>query len=266
MGIISERRRKERAQRARRRMMIIAAIMLLGALAMTPELRGKIASLSERGVMAFEESVQAEITLPKMEIYALQLGVFDSGERAATMAQQLQKEGVACIVWQREKMRIISGVAFSREKLNTASAGNHDAYVIKDVLPKIALRITAGSREIEQVKRLLETPDTVLMHLLTKESTLEELIADAREIALEAQNTHPEHALYTQLAESLINWCSLMEKTVADSEEQTARDYAAVTMCTLCRELRFALDQASSESTASAQRTPSTAADVMPPA
>ena len=58
-----------------------------------------------------------------------------------------------------------------------------------------------------------------------------------------------------------------VEKTMAEQNEADARSYAAITICMLCRELRLALEgQASAASTASAQRTPSTAADVMPPA
>ena len=54
-----------------------------------------------------------------------------------------------------------------------------------------------------------------------------------------------------------------MEKTLAQTDEAEARSYGAVSMCMLCRELRQAL---SASNTVSAQRTPSTAADVMPPA
>ena len=56
-----------------------------------------------------------------------------------------------------------------------------------------------------------------------------------------AAGSHPDHALYTQLAQSLANWCALMEKTMQETDERSARSYAAVTMCTLCRELRLAL-------------------------
>lgn len=267
MGIVSERRRKERARRMRRRLMIAAGIMLLSSLAMAPGLRETIANLGMQGLPVFEQSAEAEMTLPKREIYALQLGVFDSGERAAMEAERLQRSGIPCIVWQREKMRIVCDAALSREKLNMSSAKDREAYVIEDTLPKVALRIQAEAGRVEQVRRLLNLPDEILMHLLTGEEPLEQLVSDASQIVRKEQNAHPEHALYTELAQSLGNWCTLMEKTMAERDAHAARSFAAVTICTLCRELRLALQsQASAVSTASAQRTPSTAADVMPPA
>lgn len=265
MGIVSQRRRRECAKRLRRRLMIAAGVVLLSSLVMTPQLRERIAQLDDFSLPVFEQRVQAEMTLPQREMVALQLGVFDSGERAASEVQRLEKQGVRCIVWQREKMRIISSVALSREKLNMASAGGNDAYVIKDVLPKITLRIQAGTGRIAGVQRLIEMPDAVLMHLLTGEKSLATLISETKQTAQQELTSHPEHALYTQLAQSLMNWCALMETTMQETDETTARNYAAVTICTLCRELRLALQQ-SDASTASAQRTPSTAADVIPPA
>jgi len=267
MGIVSDRRRKERARRLRRRLMIAAGIALLSSLAMTPELSATIAELSRKGIPAFEQRAEAEMTLPKREIYALQLGVFDSGERAAEEAARLQRAGVSCLVWQREKMRIVCSVALSREKLDVSCAKGNEVYVIADTLPKVALRIQADAGRIEQVRRLLYAPDEILMHLLTGERTLEQIVSEVRRLAVEEQYAQPDHALYTELAQSLGNWCVLMEKTMADRSEADAHSYAAVTICTLCRELRMALSsQASAASTASAQRTPSTAADVMPPA
>lgn len=267
MGIVTERRRKERAQRVRRRLMILAGILLLSSLAMAPQLRETIAELGRSGFPVFEQSAEAEMTLPKREVYALQLGVFESGERAAIEVARLQKAGVRCIVWQREKMRIICSVALNREKLDMNDAKGNEAYVIKDVLPKVALRIQADAERIEQVRRLLSAPDEILMHLQTAEKELSQIVDETKLLVQQEQNAHPEHALYTELAKSLGNWCMLMEKTMEESDAQTAHSYAAVTICTLCSELRQALEgQAGAESTASAQRTPSTAAEVMPPA
>jgi len=267
MGIVSERRRRERARHMRRRLMIAAGILLLSSLAMAPALRESIALLERHGLPVFGQNAEAEMTLPKIEVYALQLGVFDSGERAALEAARLQQAGVRCVVWQREKMRIVCGVALSREKLDMNGAKGNDAYVITDTLPKVMLRIQADAARIEQVRRVLETPDEILMHLLTGEVALPQIVQETQELVREEQNAHPEHALYTELAQSLGNWCALMEKTMAEYSEADARNYASVTICTLCRELRLALEsQANAASTASAQRTPSTAADVMPPA
>ena len=139
MGMISERRRRQRAARMRRRCMIAAGVLLLGALAMAPGLREKLRSLSW-DVQAFSSGAQqAELTLPEREIFALQLAVFDSGERAASEARRLQAKGVRCIVWQREKMRIVSSVALSREALDLETAKGEEAYVIRDTMEAVPL-------------------------------------------------------------------------------------------------------------------------------
>lgn len=241
MGIISERRRKQRAARMRRRFLTAAGVLLLGALAMAPGLREKLRSLS-LDVQAFSGGAQqAELTLPEREIYALQLAVFDSGERAASEVRRLQAKGVRCIVWQREKMRIVSSVALSREGLDLNTARGEEAYVIRDTMEAVPLRLSCGIAEMAQVQTLLETPDSVLMRLLEGEESLKDILADVTEIAGRAAGSHTENVLYTQLAQSLVNWCALMEKTMTETDEKSARSYAAVTMCTLCRELRLAL-------------------------
>ena len=241
MGIISERRRRRRAARMRRRFLTAAGVLLLGALAMAPGLREKLRSLSW-DVQAFSGGAQqAELTLPEREIYALQLAVFDSGERAASEARRLQAKGVRCIVWQREKMRIVSSVALSREALDLNTAKGEEAYVIRDTMEEVPLRLSCGAAEMAQVQTLLETPDSVLMRLLANDEALEGILADTAAIAGQAVGSQTENALYTQLAQSLVNWCALMEKTMTETDEKSARSYAAVTMCTLCRELRLAL-------------------------
>lgn len=241
MGIISDRRRRQRAARMRRRCMIAAGILLLGTLAMAPGLREKLRSLSW-DVQAFSSGAQqAELTLPEREIYALQLAVFDSGERAASEARRLQAKGVRCIVWQREKMRIVSSVALSRDALDLETAKGEEAYVIRDTMEAVPLRLSCGAAEMAQVQTLLETPDSVLMRLLANDEALEGILADTAAIAGQAAGSHPDNALYTQLAQSLANWCTLMERTMKETDERSARSYAAVTMCTLCRELRLAL-------------------------
>ena len=101
------------------------------------------------------------------------------------------------------------------------------------------------------------------------QDSLETLIGHAKEQAAAALSMQPEHELYAQLAQSIDGWCTLMEDAMKTYGESGAISYARVTMCTLCRELRKELlnEAAQSEaSTASAQRTPSTAAEVMPPA
>ena len=271
MGIVSERRHRQRVQRIRRRLLIVAMVALLAGAAMTPELRQRIAETVRRGMdtaQAFAPGrrAQAELTLPEREVYALQLGVFDSGERAASEAQRLQAAGVRCVIWQRDKMRIVSDVALSRDGLNTGEG--QLGYIIQETLPRVCMRLTADAGDLEAVQALLMLPDALLTALLDEGQALEPLLADTRAQAERALSAHPESTLYTQLAQSLINWCALIEQTRREADEAAARRYAAVTMCTLCRELRMAIaNQApSTASTASAQRMPSTAAEVMPPA
>lgn len=241
MGIISDRRRRQRAARMRRRLLAAAGVLLLGALAMAPGLRERLRGLS-LDVQAFSGGAQqAELTLPEREVYALQLAVFDSGERAASEARRLQQKGVRCIVWQREKMRIVSSVALSRDALDLDTAKGEEAYVIRDTLEAVPLRLSCGAAELRDVQTLLETPDGVLTRLLTGEEPLSDILADVASSAGRATGSHPDNTLYTQLAQSLGNWCTLMEKTMKETDEKGARSYAAVTMCTLCRELRLAL-------------------------
>ena len=265
MGIVSQRRKKERAARLRRRLMIAACVLLLASAAMSPQLRQKIGTLS-RDVQVFTSSGLDELTLGEMEVYALQLAVFDSGERAADEAKRLTEMGVRCVIWQREKMRIVADAAFSRQALTNRAAQGQEAYVIREVLPKVSLRLTADTADLPAALALLKLPDRALAQILAGEVTLEQLVAEIEPLAVQALKAHPENTLYTQLAQSLVNWCQLMEKT--ELTDELAKSYAAVTMCTLCRELRLALENqmVSEASTASAQRTPSTAADVMPPA
>lgn len=251
--------------------MLIAA--LLGAAAASDGLREKLAGMMRQSgklaqAFAGGQSAELELTLPETAVYALQLGVFDSGERAASEAQRLERAGVRCMVFQREKMRIISSVALSRDSLDFDGAQGQDAYVIGDTMPEVSVRVTAAADALEDVCALLSLPDRLLAQLLNAEGdSLAALLQSAKASVQTAQHAHPENALYTQLAQSLMNWCLLMEQVSEQSTEQQARSYAQVTMYALCYELRAAINrQASAESTASAQRTPSTAADVMPPA
>ena len=160
-------------------------------------------------------------------------------------------------------MRIVADVAFSREGLNVQAAKGQEAYVIRDTLEAVSLRLSADAEGAQQAKRLLETPDRVLGELVQEARPLDAIIGETRKLAEASIDAYPENALYTQLAQSLSSWSILMEKTMKETDETQARSYAETTLYTLCRQLRQAL---SASSTASAQRTPSTAADVMPPA
>lgn len=262
MGIIADRQRKHRAAKWRKNLLSIAgAACALAIMAFVPSIRESIRSMD---VQAFsQQSTQLDMKLEEYDVYALQLAVFDSGEHAANALKRLQGLGVRCVIWQKERMRIVADAAFSREALNVSAAKGQEAYVISDTLEEVSIRLHADAAGAAQAKRLLETPDQVLQALAKGNQPLAAIAAQTKELAEASVDSYPENTLYTQLAQSLINWSALMEKTLAETDEPTARSYGAVTMCTLCRELRQAL---SASSTASAQRTPSTAADVMPPA
>ena len=247
--LVSSRARRERARRTRRRVGVLLIVLALGALAMQPELRARIAQAGRDGLAAVQafaqsagtDSAQEELTLPEMEIWALQLGVFDSGESAAQEQARLATEGVPCVVWQRERMRLICCVALTREGIDTQAAGGRESFIIKEALPEVRLRLTASQGEMEDVLSLLRLPDTLMTELLGGERTLDALVSDTERQAARALSAHPENELYTQLAQSLVNWCALMRQTAQGSDAQTARIYAQTTMCTLCRELRRAL-------------------------
>lgn len=262
MGIVTQRQRKRRAAQTRKKLLMMAATAgMMALLAASPQIRHFIRSLPQ-DIQVFSQEMQLDMTLPECDVYALQLAVFDNGERAGAEAKRLQSEGVRCVIWQRTRMRIVVSAALSRDQLDMGAAKGYEAYIIQDKLPEISLRLSAQENDAVQAKRLLEAPDAVFVQLLNERETPMTQIVDQTR-ALAAQTVHPENALYTQLAKNLVSWCDLMEKTLEEAGEDDARSYGAVTMCTLCRELRQALSMLS---TASAQRTPSTAAEVMPPA
>lgn len=257
----------------RRRVMVAAVVALLAGMAMTPQLQQSLREFvrqSARAVqtLALPQETQDEITLPRMTVYAMQLGAYDNGERALAQQKQLAAGGINCVIWQRIQMRLVCDAALRREALRAEAAMGLDAWIIEEELPEIMMRVSAGAQEMDAVRALLTLPDARFAQLCAGEP-LAPLIESTRRQAEAALAAHPEHALYAQLAQSLVSWCRLMDDALAVQSEAAAVQYARVTMCTLCYELRQALlsDAAqSAASTASAQRTPSTAADVMPPA
>lgn len=260
MGIVSGRKRRRRLRQFCRITALAGIAVLLGIAALPLGIGEKMGRALEGSVQAFagERRAQTEITLPGIDVYALQLAVFDSAERAAAEAQRLERLGVLCMIWQKEKLRLVSDVSLGRESLDYATAMGQEAYVIEESLSEIRLRIEAGAEEIATVKSLLLLPDESLASLIDGGTLIDE-IARVRAAAEAARDTYPQHALYTALAENLIAWCDMMEKP----EMKDACGYGKAAMFALCRELRQALI---AQSTVSAQRTPSTAADVMPPA
>ena len=185
--------------------------------------------------------MQISLTLPEIPVYALQLAVFDSGERALAQARALQQEGIRCMVWQREKMRLIVSASARREGLNADASKGRDAYVYQETMPKVTLRLSADEKALEDVRTLLLMPDSVFNALDESEEALESIIFRVRNAAERAQNAHPDNTLYTQLAQSLAGWCTVMDEALLQEPEETLRAYALTTMCALCRELRQAL-------------------------
>lgn len=265
----STRRQREAHRRRHRRLCIAAAVTLLAVAAMAPQTREALMTWMRSGVAAVSAALprsgEAQVTLPELRVYALQLGVYDSGERAQAEMQRLTEGGVPCVIWQREQMRIVCDAALSREALADAAAQGREACVTEETLTEVVLRVEAHSGALSSVRELLLLPDSLLV-ALSGEEPLADLLERTRAQAALALAAHPEHTLYTQLAQSLCNWCALIEGTLDAQDEAVARSYARATICTLCYELRRVLTEDSAASTASAQRTPSTAAEVMPPA
>ncbi len=139
-------------------------------------------------------------------------------------------------------MRLICCAASVREGLDSASAKGETACIVADDWPQVQLRLTAGTEDVDEALALLMLPDGLFERLQGGEE-LDTLLEQTREQAKRALAAHPENALYSGLAQSLSNWCDLMEETRRTQSEETTRAYAQATMCTLCRELRVALRQ-----------------------
>lgn len=256
MGIVTDRRRKQRLRLLRGRLMglLLLAIAGLSAASLVRGGAGKamaalagsvsdaVSAVRAGSMLTREKPVAIELTLPERRICALQLGVFDDGERASLEAQRLQAAGVRCVIWQGERMRIVSCAALSREALDMESAGGQEAYVLQETLPAVAMKIEAGERSAAEAQKLLLLPDSVFLRLAQREEAeLGQILLETRQAADQAIDAHPENALYTSLAHSLDAWCDLMDDAVKALPPQRARVYAALTMCTICRELRAAL-------------------------
>ncbi len=247
MGIVSERRQRRKAQLARKRLGIVLLLIVLCALAASDDLKRLAADAraftAQMPVFSGEKRpAQTELTLPERKLCALQLAVFDSGARAQSEAARLKALGVRCVIWQREKVRLLAAVATEREMLDRSAARGQDVYVLEERLAPVSLRLTADKGALEAVQELLQTPDSVCQSLMDAQGeALSALVARTRERAQAALSAHPDNRLYTELAQSLEAWCELMDSASQEMDERQARTYAAVTMCTLDRELRAAL-------------------------
>lgn len=250
--------------------MIGGAVLALISLAMTEPMRQAISAAGDRGihaVFAGRASAERVITLEETEIYALQLGAYEDGGHAQQEQSRLTASGIPCIIWQDEAMRIIVSAALTQEAMSMSMAKEMETFAIRRTLPELQLRLSAGQEEVDAAASLLLLPDGTFARLHTcGAGELTQLIAEVRASAIRGQR-YQGHPVCAQLAQSLSDWCTLMEHAAAIYDGETALCYAQTTMCVLCMELRRALqNQANASSTASAQRTPSTAADVMPPA
>lgn len=234
---LTGRQRRQRARKIRNRVILAAVLLALASAAMAPDLRAYLAAKLRGGVQAFAALRASEISLvlPERKIALLQLGVFDSGESAQSERARLAGLGVPCAVWQDARMRLIADAASDRAALTDAAAGGMACFVTEETLARVDVSLSAGETDAQTAARLLHLPDETLARLEGDEA-LESILADVRAQARQAVSTHPENALYTQLAQSLINWCALMEETPTD-----ARPYARATTALLCRELRRAL-------------------------
>ena len=246
---MSTRQRQERARRIKQTVVAVLAVLALGMAAASPDAREKLSLTARTAItgaqaaFAGREAATRELTLPAVRVYALQLGVYDNGERAQQEQQRLTKEGVPCILWQRERMRIVCAAAPTESALAGAQTFGLETYVIKDEIPEVRLRLGAAERELEAVSELISLPDGALGALFQaeREQPLADIVLRARGLAEPALSAHGENALYSQLAQSVVNWCSLIERAQSEWDGDLARQYATVTMCTLCRELRTEL-------------------------
>ena len=271
---LSCRERRGKQQTWARRLGIAAVVTLLAMAAMTSDLKEKAETIVRRereriSAFAWQNADVLEVTLEEMPVWAVQLGAFDDGARAQEEMSRLMAKGIACILWRREQLCIVCSASLDRDALDRDAAEGEAVYVIREILPQVRMTISASKPDAQAAADMITLPDRMFHQLLEAEpEQLTEMIAAARLASDQARAAHPENELYTQLAKSLSGWCDLMEQAGQVLAPDALMTYAQVTMCTLCRELRTALqDQpAMEESTASAQRTPSTAADVMPPA
>ncbi len=233
---LTSRQKRQRMKKIRNRVLLALAVLALASAAMAPDLRAYLTAKIRGGVQAFADlrAQEVEVTLPERKLYALQLGVFDNGESAENERERLAALGIPCVVWQDAQMRLMADAATSRETLTGETAGQA-RFIAEETLPRVDMRLSAGKSDAQEAAELLHLPDEALSRLEGGE-TLETVLADVRAQAQRGVSAHPENMLYTQLAQSLVNWCALIEAT-----PEGARPYARATMALLCRELRRTL-------------------------
>ena len=230
---LTSRQRRQRAKIIRNRVITLAVVLMLAAAAMAPALREQLMQVIGRGihaVQAFTALREGEtvIVLEPIALYALQLGVYDNGERAQSEWQRLNQMGIPCAIWQENVMRLIAAVSDARESINPDAAKGQESFIIAKMLEKVEIKLSAEENSISAAAEL--------MRLMKGRDTLPDILAKVREKAESAVGEHPENELYTQLAQSLLNWCALIERT-----DDNPYAYAGATMALLCMELRRTL-------------------------
>ena len=231
---LTSRQKRQRTRKIRNRVILILALLSLASAAMAPELRVYLTAKIHSGVQAFADLRTSEIdlVLPEKKIALLQLGVFDNGESAQSERARLAGLGVPCAVWQDARMRLIADAASKRETLTDAAAQGMACFIAEETLARVDVSLSAGESDAQTAAELLDET----LSRLEEDETLSDILADVQTRARRAVSAHPENTLYTQLAQSLVNWCALMEETPTGT-----RPYARATMALLCRELRRAL-------------------------
>ena len=238
---LTSRQRRQRAKIIRNRVITAALVLMLAAAAMAPALREQLMQVIDRSIRAAQAfAVMREgetvVTLEPIALYALQLGVYDNGERAQSERERLSQLGIPCAIWQESEMRLIAAVSASRETMDMSAAKGQESFIVAKTLEKVELKLSAEENSLSAAAELMRLPDETLIRLMDGRDALSDILADVREKAERAVGEHPENELYTQLAQSMLNWCALIERTSDNSYA-----YAGATMALLCTELRRTL-------------------------
>lgn len=211
---LTSRQKRQRTKKIRNRVILALAVLALTSAAMAPELRAYLNAKIRRGVQAFADlrAQEIEVTLPERRIYALQLGVFDNGESAESERKRLAAMGVPCVVWQDAQMRLMADAATSRGTLLGETAGQ-TSFVTEETLTRVDMRLSARKERRKRRGAAAATYRMKRFPRLESGEALADVLADVRAQAQRGVSAHPENTLYTQLAQSLVNWCALIEKT-----------------------------------------------------
>lgn len=103
------------------------------------------------------ETVTAEVELPAMECFAVQMGVFSTEANAKTEAQSLQKRGAGGYVMEDAgKYRVLAAAYTKRESLDQVreqlKADGIDSALYTFLAPMSTLRVTATQAQLARIK------------------------------------------------------------------------------------------------------------------